>query len=455
MTTLLDNSVAADTDGVDDFKSVVADVIEIARQQGASQAEAGASGSSGLAVTARMGDVETIEHTRDKGLGVTVYFGQRKGSASTTDISPAALKDTVLKACTIARNTMEDDCAGIAEAALMASEIPDLDLDHPWSLNVDDAIERAIACEDAARGADPRITNSEGATVNTQRGHQVYGNSHGFIGGYSTTRHGISCAVIGEQDGAMQRDYWYSSARAAGDMQNGSVVGRTAAQHTLARLGARGLGTRNAPVIFRADVASSLWRSLIGAIRGSSLYRGASFLLDHLDKQVFPDFVRVSEQPLLKRGLGSAPYDSEGVATRPKDIVSDGILRSYLLSSYSARKLGMTTTGNAGGIRNLVIDSGGQDLNGMMRSMGRGLIVTEMMGQGVNLITGDYSRGASGFWVENGEILYPVEEITIAGNLRDMFMNIQEIGSDIDRRGNILSGSVLLGEMTIAGNAAD
>ena len=426
-------------------QEMVETLLREARQQGASAAEAGVSFNSGLSVTVRMGEVETIEHTRDQGLGVTVYFGHRKGTASTSDLSPAAITDTVRAACNIARYTNEDPCAGLADAERMAGEIPDLDLYHPWAESAEQAIEIGLECEDAARALDPRINNSEGATLNSHDGLQVYGNSHGFIGGYPSSRHGLSCALVGEQEGAMQRDYWYSSARAAGDLQAAAEVGRTAAERTLARLGARRLSTREAPVIFQAEMATGLLRNLVGAIRRSS------FLLDQLGEQIFPGFVRIHENPLLPRGLASAPFDSEGVATAPKELVRDGVLQSYLLGSYSARKLGLQSTGNAGGVRNLAIDSGDLDLDGLLQQMGSGLLVTELMGHGLNMVTGDYSRGASGFWVEEGEIQYPVEEITIAGNLRDMFAGLVAVGNDVDRRGSIRSGSWLLGPMTIAG----
>jgi len=433
------------------LESLVAGLLAEAEAQGASAAEAVVGQKAGLSATVRLGEVETVEHTRDNGLSVTVYFDRRKGSADTSDLSEAAVRDTVQAACRIARHTQEDPCAGLADAQLMAREVPDLDLYHPWELSVDHAIELAIECEKTAREFDPRIVNSEGATLSTQSGLHVYGNSHGFVGGYPGSRHSLSCAVVGKDGDAMERDYWWTTSRDAALLEQAKSVGRKAAERTVARLGARRLGTREAPVIFQADIASGLLRHLIGAIRGSALYRQASFLLDALDTRIFPEFVHIHENPLLPGALGSAPFDSEGVATRAKDFVTDGVLRSYVLDSYSARKLGMTTTGNAGGVRNLTIDPGTHDLAGLLREMGSGLLVTELMGQGVNAVTGDYSRGAAGFWVENGAIAYPVQEITIAGNLKDMFMGLRAVGNDVDTRGSTRTGSWLIDRMTIAG----
>ncbi len=433
------------------LEQMVEDLLAEAKSQGASAAEAGVSKDIGLSVSVRMGEVETIEHTRDRGLGVTVYFGHRKGSASTSDFSSDAIRETVRAACNIARYTTEDPCAGLADAALMATEKPDLDLYHPWNIEVDQAIATGLECESSARSLDPRITNSEGATLNSHDGLQVYGNSHGFIGGYPSSRHSLSCAVVGQQGDSMQRDYWYTVARAAGELEAAADVGRKAGERTLTRLGARRISTRQAPVVFQAEMAVSLLRSLIGAISGSALYRHSSFLLDHLGRQIFPEFVRVHENPLLSGGLSSAPFDSEGVTTRAKNFIDRGILESYVLGSYSARKLGMQSTGNAGGVRNLAIQPGELDLDGLLGEMGKGLLVTEMMGHGINMVTGDYSRGAAGFWVENGEIQFPVEEITIAGNLKQMFAGLAAVGKDEERRGSIRTGSWLLEPMTIAG----
>jgi PmbA protein len=427
------------------------DVIGQARALGADGVEADVSFETGLSVTVRLGETETLEYNRDRGLGLTVYFGKRKGSASTADFAPASIRDTVRAACDIARYTSEDPCAGLADAERMASVIPDLDLDHPWEIGATQAVELALQCEEAARRVDPRIENSEGGTVSSYRGLRVKANSHGFLGGYRSTHHSISCAVVGRQEGEMQRDYWSATTRDPAELATPAEVGRMAGERTVRRLGARRLGTRQAPVIFAADIARGLFGNFISAISGSNLYRKSSFLLDYLGRRVFPEFMHIHEQPLLQKALGSAPYDGEGVATRARDIVADGILQGYVLNSYAARKLGMETTGNAGGVRNLTIDPGEQDLAGLLRAMDTGLLVTELIGFGVNIVTGDYSRGAAGFWVEGGEVCYPVDEITIAGNLKDMFAGIAAIGNDVDLRGNIRSGSVLIDRMTIAG----
>ncbi|MEW8646878.1 MAG: metalloprotease PmbA [Candidatus Thiodiazotropha endolucinida] len=434
-----------------ELQQLVEDLLSEAERLGATAAEAAVSSNTGLSLTVRLGETETIEHTRDNGLGVTVYFGQRKGSASTSDLSPQAINETVEAACNFARYTSEDPCSGLADAELMASDNPDLDLYHPWRQNVEEAIELAIRCEDAARDYDPRIVNSEGASLNSHDGLHVYGNTHGFMGGYPSSRHSLSCAVVGKQNESMQRDYWYTLSRQSKRLDTPEAVGRMAAERTLARLNARQLPTQQAPVLFQADVAVGLLRSFIGAIRGSALYRKASFLLDHLGKPVFPEFVTIHEEPRLARGLASAAYDNEGVATCNREFVRQGVLDSYVLDSYAARKLGMRTTGNAGGVRNLRINSGELDREGLLRTMDKGLIVTELMGQGVNMVTGDYSRGAAGFWVEGGEIQYPVEEITIAGNMREMLMGLLEVGSDVETRSSIQTGSWLIDRMMIAG----
>jgi PmbA protein len=433
------------------LEQLVDDLLSEAKRQGASAAEAGVSSDSGLSLTVRMGAPETIEHTRDNGLGVTVYFGHRKGSASTSDLSPQAVRETVKAACNFARYTSEDPCAGLADAELMATDLPDLDLYHPWDLAVDDAIDLATRCETAARDEDPRIVNSEGASLNTHSGLHVYGNTHGFIGGYPSSRHSLSCAVVGKEGESMQRDYWYSLSRLNGELDAPELVGRVAAERTLSRLGARPVPTQQAPVVIQADVAVGLLRTFIGAIRGSALYRKASFLLDHLGQPVFPEFVQIHEEPRLLRGLASAAYDNEGVATVERSYISDGVLQSYVLDSYAARKLGLQTTGNSGGVRNLRINSGSLDRAGLLRQMDRGLLVTELMGQGINMVTGDYSRGAAGYWVENGEIQYPVEEVTIAGNLKQMLMGLQAVGNDVERRSSVQTGSWLIDRMTIAG----
>ena len=433
------------------LKNSVQHLLDEAKEQGASAAEAGLSQENGLSVSARLGEVETIEHHCGQGLGITVYFGQRKGSASTTDLSPESIKETVTAACSIARYTSEDVYAGLPEKELLATEFPDLDLNHPWSISADEAIILAVECEDAARNFHADISNSEGATVNTHQGIHVMGNSLGFLQGYISTRHSLSCSVLAQRGDSMQRDYWYSVARNANNLEAASAIGRKAAERALRRLEGRSLSTRQCPVLYSAEIASGLLSSFISAISGGNLYRKASFLLDAIDTQVFPDFVHIYEQPHLKGALGSSAYDSEGVATKTRDIVSEGILRSYVLGTYSARKLGLRSTGNAGGVRNLTIDSGDLDFQGMLKKLDTGLLVTELMGQGVNILTGDYSRGAAGFWVENGVIQYPVAEITIAGNLKDMLKNIVAIGNDIDYRGSTRTGSILVEQMSIAG----
>ncbi len=435
----------------DTCRDLVAHIIDKAKQCGASAAEVGVNINKGLSVNVREGEVETLEHHNDRGLGVTVYFGQRKGSASTSDLNMNAVDGALQAACDIARFTAEDPCSGLADEALMARNIPDLELDHPWDITPLQAIELAQRSETVAREADARIVNTDGASLSSVRGSSVYGNSHGFIGAYNTTRHSLSCSVIGEQDGNMQRDYWYSVARDSKELETPEAVGGRAAERTLQRLGAVKLSTRQCPVIISADLARGLLGHFVSAISGGALYRQASFLLDYLGKRVFPEFVCIQEQPHLKRALGSAAFDSEGVATHSRDIVIDGVLQSYVLSSYSACRLGLETTGNAGGVHNLGITPGEQDLQGLIRAMNTGLLVTELIGHGVNTVTGDYSRGAAGFWVENGELAYPVEEITIAGNLKEMFMQIVAVANDVDRRGSIYSGSLLIEQMTIAG----
>lgn len=433
------------------LEQLMRDILKEARAQGASQAEAGVSVDSGLSLTVRLGEVETLEYQRDRGLGLTVYFGHRKGSASSADLSPAALQDTVRAACSIARYTAEDACAGLADAELMATEFPDLDLSYPWDPEPDAVIAMATDCEDAARGYDARIENSEGATVTTHQGMRVYANSHGFSGGYASTSHSITCSVIGKAGESMQRDYWYSYGRDVRDLESPESVGRKAAERTVARLGGRRIGTRKAPVLFVPELARGIVGSFLGAMRGGAQYREASFLLKAEGQRVFPDFMQVSERPFLKKGLASAAFDNEGVATRDREIVDRGVANTYLLDSYSARKLGLKTTGHAGGVRNLLVKPGELDYAGLLKRMGRGLVVTELLGQGVNGVTGDYSRGAAGFWVEDGVAAYPVEEITIAGNLKDMYRNIAAVGNDVDMRGSMRTGSILLEEMTIAG----
>ena len=435
---------------IESLKNRVQEALDEAKKQGATAAEVGLSVGNGLSVTARLGDVETIENDCSQGFGLTVYFGQRKGSASSTDLSTKSLHDTVKAACSIAKFSSEDEFSGLPEKEMLATDFPDLDLNHPWALNADKAIELAIECEDAARSFDADITNSDGATINSHQGIRIFGNSLDFLQGYQTTRHSASCSVIAQRGDEMQTNYWYSSARNAHDLESMQSIGQKAAERTLKSLGCKALTTRTAPVLFVPEQATSLLGSLLGAISGGSLYRKATFLLDSLDTQILPEFIRIHEQPYLKGALGSAAFDGEGVATKTHDIVSDGILRSYLLSTYSAKKLGMKSTGNAGGVHNLSIDTSDNDFDAMLKKLDTGLVVTSLMGQGVNRVTGDYSRGATGFWVENGHILHPVEEITIAANLKDMLKNLVAVGNDVDYRGNIHTGSILIEKMSIA-----
>ena len=427
------------------------DVLRLAKMAGASAAETEISLGFGQDVTVRLDEVETIEYNRDKSMSVSVYFGQSRGHASTSDLSQQALRDTVQAACSIARYTAQDPFCGLADPAMLAGQVQDLDLYHPWEISVEDAIELARECETAALSYDPRLTNSEGASISTHEGLFTYANSHGFCGGYPTSRQGISCSVIAEQDDMMQRDYWYTTARAASDMESAQTVGRKAGERTVRRLGARQLDTRQAPVLFEASLASGLISHFVSAISGGNLYRKSSFLLDCLGQPVFSNIVEISERPHLPRGLASSPFDHEGVATHDRELVSGGILQGYVLSSYSARKLDMQTTGNAGGNHNLIVKSGEHDFAGLIKAMETGLLVTELLGHGTNLVTGDYSRGAAGFWVENGEIQYPVEEITIAGNLKNMFRGIVAVGNDVLVQGSRQCGSILVDRMTIAG----
>jgi PmbA protein len=435
-----------------DLESIIEHALAEARARGASQAEAAVSQDTGLSVGVRLGEVETLEHQRDRSMGITVYFGQRKGSASTADFSLQAVDATVAKACSIARFTAEDASSGLADAALMAQAPPDLDLSYPWNVTADRAIEIAKACEAAALGFDARINNSEGASVGTHQGLHVYGNTHGFVGGYPTTSHTLSCVVLAGTGEDMQRDYWYTSSRDWHELQDAETVGRESARRTIARLGPRKISTRRSPVLFVPELARGLIGHFIAAIRGSSQYRQASFLLNSAGQQVFPANFSIAERPHIPKAMASAPFDDEGVVTRDRELVSQGVLTGYILSSYSARKLGLQTTGNAGGSHNLLVAptlTGG--VAAMLSRLGTGLLLTELMGQGVNTVTGDYSRGAAGFWVENGEIQYPVAEVTIAGDLRSMFLGLAAVGDDIDMRGGVRVGSILIGEMTIAG----
>ena len=433
------------------LQQLAEDVLKHARGKGATACEVDVSEGFGQSVGVRCDEVETIEFNRDKGIGITIYAGQRKGYASTSDFSPQALRETVEAALDIARFTAEDDCAGLADAALMAKDGPDLDLYHPWALTVEDAIETARRCEQAAFDTSPLISNSEGASVSTQQAHFVSANSLGFMGGYPTSRHYISCSVIAGEQESMQRDDWYTTRRDAAELDDPALVGRTAAERAVARLGGRKVGTGEFPVLFEAPLAAGLIGSLVHAASGGALYRKSSFLLDQLGKRVMPEFINISERPHIPRGLGSSAFDSDGVATRDREVVTAGVLQGYFLSAYTARKLGMQTTGNAGGSHNLIVEPGALDLAGLLARMGRGLLVTELLGQGINYVTGDYSRGAAGFWVEDGRIAYPVEEITIAGNLKAMLAGIVAVGNDVHVRGSKQTGSILIDRMTVAG----
>ncbi len=436
---------------LDRLSDLARDLLARARAQGASQAEVSCDEDRGLNVNVRMGAVESVESTRDRSIGITVYFGQRKGSASTADLRPDSLEATVAQACAIARHTEDDPASGLADAERMATDVREFDSWHPWRLEADEAVDLALACEAAGRDADPRIANSDGASASTGESIGVYANSHGFLGRERDTHHSIACALIAGEGEDMQRDGWYSLALAREDLEAPAAVGRRAAERTLARLQPRTLPTGTLPVLFHAEVARSLFGHLLSAVSGSALYRGASFLLDSVGTQVLPDWCVVRERPFLMRGMRSSAFDAEGVATRESDLVRDGILQHYILGSYSARKLGLQSTGNAGGVFNLEVAANADGLDALVRNMGTGLLVTELMGQGVNAITGDYSRGAAGFYVENGEIAYPVDGITIAGNLRQMLRGIEAVGSDVDIRSHIQVGSVLVGRMTVAG----
>ena len=434
------------------LQGMAREVLARAHRKGASACETEVSDGYGQTVTVRKGEVETIEYNRDKGLGVTVYIGKQKGHASTSDFAPGALADTVDAALSIARFTAADDCAGLADPELLCRETQDLDLFHPWDLSVERAIEMACECESAAFRLDPRVVNSEGASVSCQQHQFVQANSLGFTGGYPASRHYVSCSVIAGEGEGMWRDDWYVSRRAASDLPTADAVGDYAGRRALARMRSRKIDTVTVPVLFEAPVASGLLSHFVSAVSGGSLYRKTSFLLDSLGTQVFSPIVDIVECPHLRRGLASSCFDDDGVATRDRDVVSRGVLKGYFLGTYAGRKLGMKSTGNSGGSHNLMLAPGEHDLPGLIRLMGRGLLVTELMGQGINMVNGDYSRGAAGFWVEGGRIRYPVEEITIAGNLRDMFRGIAAVGNDTLVRGSHQCGSVLIERMRIAGH---
>lgn len=433
------------------LKQLVEDILAEAKQQGANQAEVSASIDAGLSVSVRKGELENLEFNEDRGFGITLYVGRRKGSASTTDGSPMAIRDTVAAAYRIAKYTQEDPCSGLADASLMPEVLVDLDLYHPWSVSPQEATSIAVECEQAGLAVDKRLVNSDGAEVSTQQSMRVYGNSHGFVGAYCGTRQALSCVLIGEDSQGMQRDYWYSVCRDVGDLEDAKGVGVKAAQRTVARLSPQKAPTGTYPVLFSPQIASGFFGHLIGAISGGALYRKASFLLDSLGQEVLPDWISLVEQPHLKKALGSANFDGDGVATKSKAFVEQGRVASYVLSNYSAQQLGLAATGNAGGVYNLDVHGAQTSVDDVMADMGTGLLVTELMGQGVNGVTGDYSRGAAGFWIENGKPTYPVAEVTIAGNLLDMYANIRAFGDDIDYRSNIRSPSVWVDGLTIAG----
>lgn len=434
-----------------DLESGVALALDTCAQLGTTAAEASVSVSRGLSVTVRRGEVESLEFHHDRGLTLTAYVGNRSGSASSADFTPDGIRQAAEAAVAIARASGADPCNGLADAARMAKAFPDLDLDHPWDLEPEQAIDLARECEAAALSV-AGVTQTEGASLHTSRGLEMYGNTHGFLGERRGSDHYIACSAIVTNGAAMQRDDWYSSARRPGDLEVPAAVGRRAGERAAARAGARKLGTQRAPVLFTPDMARGLWGHFVSAISGGALYRKASFLLDKVGQPVFAPHVRLTQQPFIPRAASSAAFDQEGVATTERTLVEDGVLQGYLLSSYTARKLGLESTGNAGGVFNLVAEPGAMGFDQLLREMGTGLVVTELMGQGVNPVTGDYSRGAAGYWVENGERAFPVEEVTIAGNLPDMFRNLRAIGNDVDVRGGIRTGSVLLDNLTIAGN---
>ena len=439
----------------DNLKTLIHDSLNFAKKHGATAAEMNAVSSDGFTVNVRLGEIDTVEYHRDKGFDITVYMGEQQGCASTTDLSEKAIQNAIIKACSIAKATGADPCHGLAEANLVAREYPNLDLYYPWDIDVSQAVTLAQQCENAGREFNAGITNSEGASVSKHEGLYVYGNTHDFIGDYRSSRHSVHCVLLAENKVThdKERDYEFTVARDPRELASVDLIGRKAAEKTLARLNGQKLSTRHAPVVFAPHVACGLLGHFTAAVRGSNIYRQSSFLAGYLGKKVFPDFVSITENPHVLKAIGSAPFDTEGVLTQSRDFIKQGILESYILDSYSARKLGLTTTGNAGGVRNLEIkvDDKNKIPDNILKKMGSGLLVTEVMGQGVNIMTGDYSRGAAGFWVENGEIQYPVHEITIASTLPEMFSNIIAVGQDVDKRGHIWSGSVLIDSMKIAG----
>lgn len=444
---------------LEQVKGRVSQALELAKSLGADGAEVAMSRQQGLSVGTRLGEVENVEFTNDGALGITVYQQGRKGSASTADLSEKALSQAIEAAVNIAKYTSVDDCSGLADKALLAMQPSDLDLYHPKALSTEQAIEIAKECEQSALDSDSRISNSDGASLDCFAGFKVYGNSNGQLVGYPSSRHSLSCVVIAGNDDDMQRDYAYDVNRDFTLLDSGISIGKKAASEVISRLNPQKLSTRKVPVLFRADIANTLWGHFIAAISGGNLYRKSSFLLDAIGKDIFPDFLTIQERPHIKKALASSAFDSEGVLTQDRDIILDGALQTYLLTSYSARKLGLTTTGHAGGIHNWLVKDNNihtkgnvkADFDAMLKTLGTGLLVTELMGQGVNVVNGDYSRGAAGFWVENGELSYPVSEITIAGNLTQMFKGIVAVGEDVDTHGSIRTGSILIDEMQIAG----
>ena len=436
-----------------DLAGLAEDALYRAGQLGADQAEVSLHSSNGVSVSVRLGEIETVEYDRDSSLVVSVYFKHHVGSAGTGDLGVSSVEDAVRAACSIARYTGEDECLALADRELMAKDFPELDLEHEWPLEIADMAQLALGCETAAREHDERVTNSEGCSVATHRDVEFYANSHGFAGGTSGTRHSLSVSVIASEKDEMQRGYWFTSDRDPGRLQDAAEVGRIAAVRTISRLGARQVPTARVPVLYDSTVASSLLSHFVSSISGGALYKKASFMVDQLGNDVFADCVSIMERPHLKGGIASASFDNEGVATTPtRSLVDAGKLQGYVLGSYTARKLGMRTTANSGGVRNLLVPSGQHGFEELISQMGTGFLVTELIGSGINMVTGDYSRGAAGFWVENGEIQFPVEGVTVAGNLRDMFLDIAEIGTDVDLRGNIHCGSILLNSLTVAGS---
>ncbi|WP_281910224.1 metalloprotease PmbA [Pseudomonas lactis] len=430
----------------------VEQILAEAKRQGASACEVAVSLEQGLSTSVRQREVETVEFNRDQGFGITLYAGQRKGSASTSASGPEAIRETVAAALAIAKHTSEDESSGLADKALMAKEVQDFDLFHAWDITPEQAIELALTCEAAAFDADARIKNADGTTLSTHQGCRVYGNSHGFIGGYASTRHSLSCVMIAEANGQMQRDYWYDVNRQGDLLADPASIGQRAAQRAASRLGARPVQTCEVPVLFSAELAGGLFGSFLGAISGGNLYRKSSFLEGAIGQKLFPEWLTIDERPHLMRAMGSSSFDGDGLATYAKPFVEKGELVSYVLGTYAGRKLGLPSTANAGGVHNLFVTHGDEDQAALLRRMGRGLLVTELMGHGLNMVTGDYSRGAAGFWVENGEIQFAVQEVTIAGNMRDMFKQIVAVGNDLELRSNIRTGSVLIERMTVAGS---